>query len=353
MWTSSPKSDITIHRRRDNEADRHPGQRHETLNRMRVLLTGAGGFIGQITAQALLNDSSITEVILTDIVSPPVPADAKHKDRATVVQADLLEAAESLAARKPDAVLLFHGVMSSGAEADFSLGYRVNVDASRKLLFALATANPGLRVIYASSIAVYGTPCPKRGLTEETSTTPESSYGCQKIICETYINDLTRRGKVDGLVLRFPGITVRPGKPTAAASSFLSGIIREPLDRKPCTVPIADRSWRTWVSSPSTLVSNIQIALRLDTSRLARHRRVVLLPGFAVTIQDMLNALAEVGGKDKLDYVKLEQDNALKPLFDSWPEEYDNAFGLSLGFKQDSSFVTLVQEYVAGLDSAR
>jgi nucleoside-diphosphate-sugar epimerase len=320
---------------------------------MRVLLTGAGGFIGQITAKALLDDPSIDEVVLTDIVEPSVPATAKHRNQATVVKADLIDAAEDLAARRPDVVLLFHGIMSSGAETDFELGYRVNVDATRTLLFALARANPGLRVIYASSIAVYGSPCPKRGLTEATPTTPESSYGCQKVICETYINDLTRRGKIDGLVLRFPGITVRPGKPTAAASSFLSGMIREPVNGQECTVPIADRTWRTWVSSPSTLVDNIMIALRLDTSNLARHRRIVLVPGFAVTIQDMLDALAEVCGKDKLALVKLEEDTSLKPLFDSWPEEYDNSFGLSLGFKQDSSFVELVQEYVSGLEHAR
>lgn len=320
---------------------------------MRVLLTGAGGFIGQITAKALLDDPSIEELILTDIVEPAVPPHTKYGDRATVVRADLLHAAEDLAARQPDVALLFHGIMSSGAELDFDLGYRVNVDATRTLLFALARAKPRLRVIYASSIAVYGSPCPKKGLTEETPTTPESSYGCQKIICEAYINDLTRRGKIDGLILRFPGITVRPGKPTAAASSFLSGIIREPMSGQKCTVPIADRTWRTWVSSPSTLVDNIMIALRLNTSSLARHRRVVLVPGFAVTIQDMLDALVEVGGRDKLALVELEEDASLKPLFDSWPEEYDNSFGLSLGFKQDSSFVKVVQEYVDGLESAQ
>jgi nucleoside-diphosphate-sugar epimerase len=320
-----------------------------TASTMRVLLTGAGGFIGQITAKALLNDPKVTELILTDVVEPSVPRDAKYRDRATVVKADLLDAADDLVARKPDVVLLLHGIMSSGAEADFELGYRVNVDATRTLLFAVARAQPGVRVIYASSIAVYGSPCPKRGLTEETPTTPESSYGCQKIICETYINDLTRKGKIDGLVLRFPGITVRPGKPAAAASSFMSGIIREPMDGKECVVPTTNRTWRMWVSSPGTLVKNILIATRLDTSSLARHRRVVLLPGFATTIDGMLDALAKVGGKEKLALVKLEEDASLKPLFDSWPEEYDNSFGLSLGFKQDDSFVTVVQEYVDGL----
>ena len=316
---------------------------------MRILVTGAGGFIGQITTKALLDDPTYTEIILTDIVEPPLPPNFKDDTRVTAIKADLLTAAESLAARKPDAVLLFHGIMSSGAEDNFELGYRVNVDATRTLLFALARANPGLRVIYASSIAVYGTPCPKRGLTEQTPATPESSYGCQKIICETYVNDLTRRGKIDGLVLRFPGITVRSGKPTAAASSFLSGMIREPLNGEICVVPIADRQWRTWVSSPATLVQNILIALRLETAQLSRHCRIVLVPGYAVTIQDMLDALAEVGGREKLELVKLEEHKGLKPLFDSWPEEYDNSFGLSLGFKQDSDFVKIVREYVASM----
>lgn len=311
---------------------------------MLVLVTGAAGFIGQITAKALLDDPS-NQVILTDIVTPPVPAGCQHPENARVIQADLLEASERLANEKPDVVLLLHGIMSSGAEADFEGGYRVNVDATRTFLFALARSSPGVRVIYASSIAVYGSPAPKRGLTELTPTTPESSYGTQKIIIESYINDLTRRGKIVGFSLRFPGITVRPGKPTAAASSFLSGMIREPMNGQKCVVPLINRRWRTWVSSPSTLVQNILIATKLEKDSLPSHRRVVLAPGFAVDLQDMLVALITIGGQDKEHLVEWEDNQELKPLFDSWPEEYDNSLGLSLGMKQDSSFVDVVKEY--------
>ncbi|ETN37786.1 uncharacterized protein HMPREF1541_07409 [Cyphellophora europaea CBS 101466] len=244
---------------------------------MRVLITGAAGFIGQELAKTLLLDGT-HEVTLTDIVEPPLPSNTAHGHQARVITADLLEASETLAAEKPDAALLFHGIMSSGAEADFEGGYRANVDATRALLFALAKSNPGLRVIYASSIAVYGEPRPKRGLTEAMPATPESSYGCQKVICETYVNDLTRRGMINGISLRIPGITVRAGAPTAAASSFLSGIIREPMNGQVCKVPLSDRQWRTWVCSPRTLVDNIVIALGLPREALPLHRRTVLVP---------------------------------------------------------------------------
>jgi nucleoside-diphosphate-sugar epimerase len=311
---------------------------------MRVLVTGAAGFIGSIVSKALLDDPN-DEVILTDIIEPTIPKDSAYPQNGKVIKADLLESARELAAMKPDACLMLHGIMSSGAEANFEFGYRVNVDATKALLFELADVVPGVRVIYASSIAVYGTPHPRNNLTESVPTTPESSYGCQKIICETYINDLTRRGKIDGFALRFPGVTVRAGAPAAAASSFLSGIIREPLNGETCVVPMIDRNWRTWISSPDTLVKNIIVATNLPRDALPPHRRVVLVPGFEVTIQGMIDALEEVGGKDKVDLVKLEDNKELKPLFDSWPETYDNALGLSLGMVADKSFVDVVRQY--------
>ena len=315
---------------------------------MRVLITGAAGFIGQIVAEELLQDVS-HKVILTDIIQPPIPSAAKHPENAQTIKADLVNEADKIAKHEIDAVLLFHGIMSSGAEADFDLGYRVNVDSTRSLLFALIESNPGVRVIYASSGAVYGQPCPKKSVSEDVLPCPQSSYGCQKIVCETYINDLTRRGKINGFSLRFPTISVRAGAPTAAASSFLSGIIREPMNGEICTLPLRDRKWQHWMCSPRTLVQNVLISLTLERDVLPLHRRAVNVPGFAVTVQEMLDALAEVGGKDKLDLVKEEDDENLKPLLYSWPDDFDNSLGLKLGLKQDSSFVQLVKDYVDGL----
>lgn len=311
---------------------------------MRVLITGAAGFIGQIVAQELLSDAS-NQVLLTDIVEPPIPSAARHPENAKSIKADLINETQLIARNQYDTVLLFHGIMSSGAEASFDLGYQVNVDATRALLFALIDTNPGVRVIYASSGAVYGQPCPKKGVNEDNIPNPQSSYGCQKIICETYINDLTRRGKINGFTLRFPTISVRAGAPTAAASSFLSGIIREPLNGQRCVLPLQDRKWQHWMCSPRTLVYNVLIAMKLDRESLPLHRRSVNVPGFAVTIQEMLDALAEVGGKDSLKLVEEKEDADLKPLLYSWPDDFDNSLGLGLGMKQDTSFLQLVRDY--------
>lgn len=314
---------------------------------MRVLITGAAGFIGQITAKALLDDDRYTEVLLADIIEPPVPASTKYPERARCVKADLCrqEDVSSLFSGHLDSVILLHGIMSSGAEADLQLGYRINVDATRAVLDQLIVTSPGVRVLYASSEAVYGRPVPKHGVTEDDIPAPEMSYGCQKIICETIINDYTRRGLLNGFSLRFPTISVRPGAPSAAISSFLSGVIREPLAGKPCVIPLQDRAWRHWMSSPKTLVHNLKVALQLPREALPLHRRVVNMPGFAVTIQQMLDALEAEGGAQALALVQERDAPEIKSTLYSWADDFDNSLALSLGMKQDVSFVDSVWDY--------
>lgn len=316
---------------------------------MRVLITGAAGFIGQIVSKELSGDES-NELILTDVVEPRIPRGCRFPHHVKTVQADLIEASASVIQKDLDAAILLHGVMSSAAEANFELGYRVNVDATRALLTNLAKTCPSIRVIYASSEAVYGSPVPKRNVTEADIPTPEMSYGCQKVICETLINDFTRRGMINGFSLRFPTISVRPGPPSAAVSAFLSGVIREPLNGEICTIPLKDRAWRHWMCSPKTLVYNMLVALKLPRDALPPHRRAVNVPGFAVTVQDMLDALEEVGGKDKLSLVREEEVPSLKSLLYSWADHFDNTLGLSLGMKQDTSFVQSVRDYKATLE---
>lgn len=291
----------------------------------------------------LENDNN--ELVLTDTVVTPELDSPDYQNRVKFIQADLSTDAHALLDQHLDSVVLLHGIMSSGAEADLELGYRVNLDATRTLLFGLAKKQPGVRVVYASSEAVYGTPVPKTGVTERDITTPEMSYGCQKLICETLINDLTRRGLINGFALRLPTISVRPGKPTAAVTSFLSGIIREPMNGEECVLPLSERSWRHWMCSPRTLVHNLDLALSLPRDALPPHRRAVNLPGFAVTIQDMLDALEAVGGKDKLHLVQEQPIPALQPLLHSWADDFDNSLALSLGMKQDTSFVQSVKDF--------
>ncbi|OQD76209.1 hypothetical protein PENDEC_c005G04546 [Penicillium decumbens] len=317
---------------------------------MHILITGAAGFIGQLLAEELLNDPTY-RVTLTDIHQPPVPKGVRYPQNATAVKADLLAGAKDVVDSSLDTVYAFHGIMSSGSEANFDLGMSVNVDATRNLLEALRHTCPGVRVIYASSQAVYGQPLPEV-VTDSVIPTPESSYGAEKIICEILINEYTRRKFITGFTLRFPTISVRPGAPTAAASSFLSGMIREPLGGKECVIPIEDRSFKSWLCSPRTLVYNLLVTLRLPADSIPPHIRQINVPGISVTVQGMMDALEKVGGKDKLALLREKEDPAVVPILKSWPTQFDNTQAISLGMKRDETFEQAVQDYKVQLENS-
>ncbi|KAK0392448.1 hypothetical protein NLU13_1943 [Sarocladium strictum] len=318
---------------------------------MRVLITGAAGFVGQLLAQTLLNDhDGKYHVVLTDIVEPPIPNGVKWPQQAKSIKADLLQDSRSVVDKDIDAVFVFHGIMSSGSEADYELGMRVNFGSSKAFLDVLREVVPGVKVIYTSSQAVYGGN-PPEPITESTRPTPESSYGAEKLMCEYLVNDLTRRGFINGIVCRLPTVSVRPGRPTAAASSFLSGMIREPMQGLPCTIPIKNRAFAHCVCSPRILVKNLIYALDLPKDALPAYDRVVNLPGMRVTVQDMIDSLERVGGKDKLQYLKEEEDEALKSILYSWPAGMDYSKGLQLGFFQDSTYDDAVRDFQATLVS--
>jgi nucleoside-diphosphate-sugar epimerase len=166
-------------------------------------------------------------------------------------------------------------------------------------------------------------------VTEAMMPTPETSYGAEKMMCEYLINEYTRRGFINGLTLRFPTVSVRPGKPTAAASSFLSGMIREPMNGIKCVIPLTDRSWRHWLCSPRILVRNLVFALSLERDALPVYDRSSNHPGIGVSIQD---SLERVGGKDKLELLEEKDDASLKKILNSWPAGFDNARAVALGF---------------------
>ncbi|CRG92588.1 hypothetical protein PISL3812_09650 [Talaromyces islandicus] len=311
---------------------------------MHVLITGAAGFIGQLLAKELLNDSTY-KLILTDIVNPPIPAGVKYPENAKAITADLVQGGcEAVVESTLDAVYAFHGIMSSGSEANFELGMTVNVDATHALLETLRKKCPGVRVIYSSSQAVYGQPLPKV-VTDDVIPTPESSYGAEKIICETLVNDYTRRGFITGFTLRFPTIAVRPGKPSAAASSFLSSMIREPLNGELAIIPLEDRSFESWICSPRILVQNLILTLSLPADAVPPHIRQINVPGICVTIQEMMDALGKVGGKEKLAFLKEQEDPVIKKILHSWPTRFDNSQALRLGFVRDDSFEQAVQDF--------
>ncbi|KAK9465571.1 hypothetical protein V1512DRAFT_265780 [Lipomyces arxii] len=310
---------------------------------MKILITGAAGFVGQLLATELLNDGN-SEVVLADVIKPPIPTSCKYPKKASSIKVDLLTGASDVITEDLDAVFVFHGIMSAGSEENFELGITVNIDSSRALLDAIRQKRPGIRVIYASSQAVYGLPLPET-VDESIVPTPQSSYGAEKLVCETLINEYTRRGFIDGFALRFPTISVRPGRPTAAASSFLSGMIREPLNGVPCVIPVVDRSFVSWICSPKTLVANLKHALTVASDLLPPHIRIVNLPGIGVSVQDMMNALSEIAGPDILKLLSEEEQPALKEILYSWPTKFDNARAYSMGFKPDQSFVETVKDF--------
>jgi nucleoside-diphosphate-sugar epimerase len=319
------------------------------LHKMRILITGGAGFVGQLLARHLLDDPNYT-VVLTDVISPPIPDGVRYPHNAKTIKTDLCTAADEVVDKSLDAAFIFHGIMSSGSESNFELGMRVNVDATRALLDVLRQRCPGVRVIYSSSQAVYGLPLPEI-VDDSVTPTPQSSYGAEKIICETIINDYTRRGFLNGLILRFPTISVRPGTPTAAASSFLSGMIREPLNGKHSIIPLEDRKFVSCLCSPMTLVSNLLHSLTLSPGCLPSHIRQINMPGISVTVQEMMDALAKVGGPDKLRFIIEKTDPSLRDILYSWPTRFDNSRAYKLGFKADKSFEQAVRDYKESLAS--
>lgn len=310
---------------------------------MQILITGAAGFVGQLLAKEILSNTT-HNLLLVDVVEPLIPTGVANPDNARCLKADLCTDAAKILEPGLDAAFIFHGIMSSGSEANFELGMRVNVDATRAILDALRLKCPGTRVIYASSQAVYGQPLPEV-VTEAITPTPESSYGCEKMICEMLVNEYTRRKFINGFILRFPTISVRPGKPTAAASSFLSGMIREPLAGIECVIPLEDREFRSWMCSPSTLTKNLMHTLQLEAGSLPPHVRAINMPGISVTIQEMLDALSSVGGKEKLSLIKEKTDREAEAILRSWPTRFDNSLAYSLGYRKDQSFESTVMEY--------
>ena len=226
---------------------------------------------------------------------------------------------------------------------------QANFDATKVLLETLRKTCPGVRLIYTSSQAVYGGRVVEP-VDETMRPTPESSYGCEKMMCEYLVTEYTRRNFVNGLIVRLPTVSVRPGNPTAAASSFLSGMIREPMQGLPCVIPLTDRSFRHWLCSPRTIVSNLVHALGIARDALPGYDRVVNLPGIGVTVQDMMDSLARVGGEDRLKLLSEEDDDSLKPILYSWPTLFDNKRGLDLGFIRDTSFDEIVEDFKAGLE---
>jgi len=324
---------------------------------MNVLITGGAGFLGLQLARLLLQRGTLNldggavafdRLTLLDVAAPQGLDDA----RVRVVTGDLSDPAVLAQAIDTDTGAIFHlaAVVSGQAEADFDLGMRVNLDASRALLEACRQRGHKPRVLFTSSVAVYGGELPPV-VQDDTALNPQSSYGVQKAIGELLLSDYSRRGFVDGRVLRLPTISVRPGKPNAAASSFASGVIREPLAGIEANCPVAPDT-PLWLLSPRSAVAALVSGIELDGGRLG-NRRVVNLPGLSVTAAGMVEALRRVAGDAVADRVTWQHEERVGKIVGTWPAAWNTERAVALGFRGDASFDDVIRAYMEDAGLAR
>ncbi len=319
---------------------------------MNVLITGAAGFLGHRLATALLSRPGllesngekldISQVRLLDVVASPPIADS----RVVSVVGNLADESVLGHAVDTDTRAVFHlaAVVSGQAEADFELGMQVNLDGTRRLLDVCRSKAHAPTVVFASSVAVYGGELPDI-VTDDTRLAPQSSYGTQKAIGELLVNDYSRRGFIDGRALRLPTISVRPGLPNAALSSFASGIIREPLNGHDAVCPVAPETI-LWLLSPATVVECLITAHNVAAEKLGANRSIIL-PGLAVSVLEMVEALRSAAGSDVANRVKWQRDPRVERVANTWPGTLDAWRAIALGFPTDTSFEDIVRQYMA------
>jgi nucleoside-diphosphate-sugar epimerase len=321
---------------------------------MKVLITGGAGFLGRRLARKLLERGELTgpdgavqridELVLLDVAKGGELADGDGI-RITEIVGDIAERAILERAIDVETGVVFHlaAIVSGQAEADFELGMRINLDASRLLLEVCRARGHRPRVVFTSSVAVYGGALPDV-VQDDTALNPQSSYGTQKAIAELLLADYTRRGFVDGRVLRLPTISVRPGRPNAAASSFASGIVREPLNGEQTVCPVP-RDTRLWLLSPRRAIDALVAGCELDGAQLG-NRRSLNLPGISVSVDEMIAALREVGGEAAVQRIRYEQDERIVKIVGSWPGRWDTSRAEQLGLRGDASFVDVIRGYI-------
>lgn len=310
---------------------------------MQIIITGGQGFLGQRLAKTLLTQKSdLDELILIDVIKPIAP---NNDPRVRCIEMDLRNPAglKEIITEKTTAIYHLAAIVSSHAEQDPDLGYEINFLVTRNLLEVCRENNPKVRFIFSSSLAVFGGELPP-AILDSTAVTPQSTYGTQKAMCELLINDYTRKGFVDGLVLRLPTICIRPGKPNKAASSFVSSIMREPLHGESAICPVS-QDLLLWLSSPNTVIHNFIHALGLPSLPLWSWH-VINLPGFTISVKQMLSDLAQVKGEAILEHIKFEFDENINNIVASWPAAINCTSAENLGFTADKNFKDVIQQFI-------
>jgi D-erythronate 2-dehydrogenase len=300
------------------------------------MIIGGAGMLGQKLAAALTGDT----LTLVDVLRPPAMPGA------TCLAADLTDpaTAPALIARRPDVIHHLAAIVSGEAEADFARGYAVNLDATRALFEAIRLV-PGYcpRVVFASSIAVFGAPFPDR-IPDDFHPTPRTSYGTQKAMAELLVSDYSRRGFFDGISLRLPTICIRPGVPNRAASGFFSNILREPLAGLPATLPVPDTT-RHWFASPRAAVGFFRHAAAMDT-RLLGDRRALNMPGLSATVAEQIEALRTVAGQGAVDLIRSVPDPDIAAIVANWPQDFAPLRARALGFAAETAFDQIIAAHL-------
>ncbi|RYH11593.1 D-erythronate dehydrogenase [Tropicimonas sp. IMCC6043] len=319
---------------------------------MKVLVIGAAGMVGRkllekVAAEPGVLGGQIDSLTLVDVFAPEAPAALAGVSSSKTVDLSEPGAAAALAAERPDLVIHLAAVVSGEAEADFDKGYRVNLDGTRALFDAIRAE--GLkapycpRMVFASSVAVFGAPFPP-SIPDDFFCTPLTSYGTQKAICELLLADYSRRGIFDGVGIRLPTICVRPGKPNAAASGFFSNILREPLAGQEAVLPV-DESVRHWFASPRSAVGFFTHAATMDTSKIGP-RRNLSMPGLSATVGEQIAALERVAGPKVAALIKRVPDETIRGIVGGWAQRFDGTRARELGFTAESSFDEIIRIHI-------
>ncbi|MEN0088244.1 MAG: D-erythronate dehydrogenase [Pseudomonadota bacterium] len=324
---------------------------------MKALILGGAGMLGAKLAQHLLTDDSwqarLTNLDLLDVVTPSTPAAPNVPavlTRALTGSLTNPKVATQIAAERYDFIFHLAAIVSGEAEQDFAKGWQINAMGSWHLLEALRHAHEQSggsyrpRLVFASSIAVFGPPFPDL-IPDDFHTAPLSSYGAQKAMTELLVSDHSRKGHIDGISLRLPTICVRPGKPNAAASSFYSGIIREPLAGQRAVLPV-DPGLRHWFASPRSAIGFLAHAANVETGQLSG-RRALNLPGVSCTIEEQIEALRDVAGEEAVALIDHKPDPNIQAIVNNWPQAFDPQEAKKLGFAAETDFRQIIETYIS------
>jgi nucleoside-diphosphate-sugar epimerase len=318
---------------------------------MEILITGGAGFLGarlarQLQKRKTLNGPDGTPQTLRRIrLLDVVPATGFDDPRIEIVTGDIADPGLIARCLTPETQSVFHlaAVVSGQAEADFDLGMRINLDATRHLLDRARVNGNRPRIVFTSSVAVFGGVMPPR-VQDSTSVTPQSSYGAQKAICELLITDYSRKGFIDGRAVRMPTVCVRPGAPNKAASSFASGIIREPLNGFDAVCPVAPET-PMWLISPRLAIKHLIHGHEIDGAGLA-FTRTLNLPGLSISVKDMVAALESVAGRKTVDRILWQPDPAIMRIVNSWPGDFLTTRAEQLGFESEVGFAEIIRAHI-------